>query len=156
MEAGLDEAEGTGLQKPQKLRGKWTARNSPLGRSPERRSPLRWGRWMGTRARTCTSNMDQHGLRWPVVRERGWCVTEIPMFPRMCPGQFWCGFTRPRITPWRFRWGDVKGFLPLRLVQDLPSVEAALSDFFKTPDLAPSGREWLTGNEARGTRLATF
>lgn len=25
--------------------------------------------------------------------------------------------------------GDVKGFLPLRLVQDLPSVEAALSDF---------------------------
>ena len=52
--------------------------------------------------------------------------------------------------------GDVKGFLPLWLVQDLPSVEAALSDFFKTPELAPSGREWLTGNEARDTRLTTF
>lgn len=54
------------------------------------------------------------------------------------------------------RMGDVKGFLPLRLVQDLPSVEAALSDFFKSPELTPSGREWLTGNEARGTRLTTF
>jgi hypothetical protein len=51
--------------------------------------------------------------------------------------------------------GDVKGFMPLRLVHDLPSVEAALSDFFKTPASTPSGPAWLTGNEARGTRLTT-
>ncbi|MDQ1053247.1 hypothetical protein QE394_001175 [Arthrobacter sp. SORGH_AS 212] len=52
--------------------------------------------------------------------------------------------------------GDVKGFMPSRLVQDLPAVEAALSDFFKTPALQPSGRELLTGNDARGTRLTTY
>lgn len=52
--------------------------------------------------------------------------------------------------------GDVKGFMPLRLVQDLPSVEAALSEFFKTPELTSSGPEWLTGNEARGARLTTY
>jgi hypothetical protein len=52
--------------------------------------------------------------------------------------------------------GDVKGFMPLRLIHDLPSVEAALFDFFKTPGSTPSGPEWLTGNEARGTRLTTY
>jgi hypothetical protein len=52
--------------------------------------------------------------------------------------------------------GDVKGFMPLRLIHDLPSVEAALFDFFNTPGSPPSGPEWLTGNEARGTRLTTY
>lgn len=52
--------------------------------------------------------------------------------------------------------GDVKGFIPLRLVHDLRSVEAALSDFFKTSGSTPSGPEWLTGSEALGTRLTTY
>ncbi|GAA3665492.1 hypothetical protein GCM10023081_00410 [Arthrobacter ginkgonis] len=52
--------------------------------------------------------------------------------------------------------GDLKGSMPSRVVHDLPSAEAALSDFFKTPESTPSGPEWLTGNEALGTRLTIF
>ena len=52
--------------------------------------------------------------------------------------------------------GEVKGSMPVRLVHGLPAAEAALSDFFKTPESSPSGPEWLTGNEAMGTRLSTF
>lgn len=52
--------------------------------------------------------------------------------------------------------GDVKGFIPLRLVQDLPPAEEALTGFLESPESAPSGRQWLTGNEARGTRLTTY
>ena len=52
--------------------------------------------------------------------------------------------------------GDVKGSMPLRLVHNLPSAEAALSDFFKAPEATPSGPGWLTGNEAGATRLTTF
>jgi hypothetical protein len=52
--------------------------------------------------------------------------------------------------------GEFKGSMPLRLVHDFASAEAALSDFFKAPESTPSGPEWLTGNEARGTRLTTF
>lgn len=51
--------------------------------------------------------------------------------------------------------GDVKAFMPARLVHDLASVEVALADFFKNPTESSFGPEWVMGNEAEGTRLTT-
>ncbi|MDQ1058644.1 hypothetical protein QFZ23_002545 [Arthrobacter globiformis] len=52
--------------------------------------------------------------------------------------------------------GDVKGFMPSRLVHDLDSVEAALADFCKNPGSSSFGPEWVTGSEAGATRLTTY
>ena len=51
--------------------------------------------------------------------------------------------------------GDVKGFMPSRLVHDLDSVEAAMADFFRNPRASSFGPEWVTGSEAEATRLTT-
>lgn len=45
--------------------------------------------------------------------------------------------------------GKAKGFMPLRLINDLESVEAALDNFFKTPASSSFGPIWVTGSEAR-------
>lgn len=52
--------------------------------------------------------------------------------------------------------GNAKGLMPLRLVNDLESVEAALDNFFKTPASSSFGPKWVTGSEAEGTRLTSF
>ncbi|CAI3793513.1 hypothetical protein [Pseudarthrobacter sp. MM222] len=51
--------------------------------------------------------------------------------------------------------GDVKGFMPSRLVHDVDSIEAALADFFRNPEASSFGPEWVTGSEAEATRLTT-
>ncbi len=49
--------------------------------------------------------------------------------------------------------GGPKGFMPLRLVHDVESVEEALGDFFADPGASSFGSEWEKGNQAEGTRL---
>ncbi|WP_258062450.1 hypothetical protein [Arthrobacter sp. B0490] len=51
--------------------------------------------------------------------------------------------------------GGPEGSMPLRLVHDVVSVEAALRQFFTDPGSASFGPGWETGNQAEGTRLTT-
>ncbi|WP_442863617.1 hypothetical protein [Arthrobacter sp. FW305-BF8] len=51
--------------------------------------------------------------------------------------------------------GPVTGFIPSRFVNDLGPVEAALADFLGNPGSAPSGQEWMTGENAMDMRLGS-
>lgn len=52
--------------------------------------------------------------------------------------------------------GDAKGFIPLRFVNDVGRVEAALADFLRNPESSSFGPEWMTGEDAEATRLTTY
>ena len=50
--------------------------------------------------------------------------------------------------------GKIVGHMPVRLVHDFDSAEAALGAFLRNPGGTTLGPEWVTGAEADGTRLA--
>ena len=56
-------------------------------------------------------------------------------------------------------WADVPAgrytsSVPVRLINDLGSVQRALDDFFRNPDAAPEGPPWAIDEESQGTRLS--
>ena len=56
-------------------------------------------------------------------------------------------------------WADVPAgryasSVPVRLINDLGSVQQALDEFFRNPDAGPEGPMWAIDEESQGTRLA--